>query len=132
MVWFWRFSQVNLWRSAMTYVDGYVVPVPTAKREAYRKIALEAAVIFKECGASKVMECWGNDVPEGKLTSFPMAVKREDGETVVFSWVVWPSKQARDEGNKKVMADPRMKNVPDMPFDGKRIIWGGFEVLVEA
>ncbi len=116
----------------MTYVDGYVVPVPTTKREAYRKIALEAAAIFKECGASKVMECWGNDVPEGKLTSFPMAVKREDGETVVFSWVVWPSKQARDEGNKKVMADPRMKNVPDMPFDGMRIIWGGFEVLVEA
>jgi uncharacterized protein YbaA (DUF1428 family) len=117
----------------MTYVDGFVAAVPTANREAYRKHAESAAAVFKEHGALSVVECWGDDVPEGKLTSFPMAVKRQDDEAVVFSWVVWPSRQARDEGMKAVMADPRVQ--PDanpMPFDGKRLIYGGFEVLVEA
>ena len=117
----------------MTYVDGFVAAVPTANREKYRKHADEAAKIFEEYGALKVVECWGDDVPEGKLTSFPMAVQKKDDETVVFSWIVWPSKQARDEGMKKVMADPRIQpNVNPMPFDGKRLIFGGFEVLVEA
>jgi uncharacterized protein YbaA (DUF1428 family) len=117
----------------MTYVDGFVVPVPAAKRETYRKHAESAAAVFKEHGALKVVECWGDDVPEGKLTSFPMAVKRQDDEAVVFSWVVWPSRQKRDEGMKAVMADPRLQ--PDtnpMPFDGKRLIYGGFEVIVEV
>jgi len=117
----------------MTYVDGFVAAVPTANREAYRKHADSAATVFKEHGALKVVECWGDDVPEGKVTSFPMAVKRKDDETVVFAWVVWPSRQARDEGMKAVMADPRVQ--PDtnpMPFDGKRLIYGGFEVIVDA
>jgi uncharacterized protein YbaA (DUF1428 family) len=117
----------------MTYVDGFVAAVPTTNREIYRKHAEAAAAVFREHGALRVVECWGDDVPEGKLTSFPMAVKRKDDETVVFSWVTWPSRQARDEGMKKVMADPRLQ--PDtnpMPFDGKRLIYGGFEVLVEA
>lgn len=117
----------------MNYVDGFVAAVPTAHREIYRQHALRAAVVFKECGALNVVECWGDDVPEGKLTSFPMAVKREADETVVFSWVTWPSRQVRDEAWKKVMADPRLQ--PDanpMPFDGKRLIYGGFEVIVEA
>lgn len=116
----------------MTYVDGFVAAVPTANREIYRKHAETAGAVFKEHGALHFVECWGEDVPEGKLTSFPMAVKRQPDETVVFSWVVWPSRQARDDGMKKVMADPRLQ--PDtnpMPFDGKRLIYGGFEVLVE-
>ncbi|MFO1087145.1 MAG: DUF1428 domain-containing protein [Reyranellaceae bacterium] len=117
----------------MTYVDGFVLAVPTSNRDTFRKHAEMAAPIFKEHGAVKVVECWGDDVPDGKLTSFPMAVQKKDDETVVFSWIVWPSRQARDEGMKKVMADPRVQaNVNPMPFDGKRMIFGGFEVLVEA
>jgi len=108
-------------------------PVPTANREKYRKHAAEAAVVFKDHGALNVVECWGDDVPEGKGTSFPMAVKRKDDETVVFSWIVWPSRKVRDEGMKKVMADPRVQpDVNPMPFDGKRLIYGGFEPIVEA
>ncbi|HUE45711.1 MAG TPA: DUF1428 domain-containing protein [Aestuariivirgaceae bacterium] len=117
----------------MTYVDGFVAAVPTANREKFRKHAADAAAVFKEHGALKVVECWGDDVPDGKVTSFPMAVKCEPGETVIFSWIVWPSRQVRDAGMAKVMADPRIQ--PDanpMPFDGKRVIYGGFEVLVEA
>ena len=117
----------------MAYVDGFVIPVPKGKREEYLKVAREASVVFREHGALKVVECWGDDVPDGKVTSFPMAVKREDNETVVFSWIVWPSKEVRDAGNAKVMADPRMKHEPkDMPFDGQRMIFGGFEILVDA
>jgi uncharacterized protein YbaA (DUF1428 family) len=116
----------------MTYVDGFVCAVPTANREKFRQHADEAAKIFKEHGALKVVENWGDDVPDGKLTSFPMAVKREASETVVFSWIAWPSKAARDAAWKKIMEDPRMQ--PDknpMPFDGKRMIYGGFETIVE-
>ena len=117
----------------MTYVDGYLIAVPTAKRAAYIKLAEQAAVIFRDHGALRVVECWGDDVPDGKLTSFPLAVKKQDDETVVFSWITWPSKAVRDEGMKKAMADPRMKHNPgDMPFDGKRMIYGGFEVIVEG
>ena len=116
----------------MTYVDGYVVPVPTANRDAYLKLAKDAAAVFKEHGALKVVECWGDDVPEGKVTSFPMAVKVEPSETVVFSWIIWPSRKVRDEGNKKVMADPRMQPGQNMPFDGKRIIYGGFNMMLES
>ena len=117
----------------MTYVDGFVAAVPTANRDRYRKHAEAAAVVFKEYGALRVVECWGDDVPQGKLTSFPMAVKCKDDETVVFSWITWPSRRARDEGMKKVMADARLQpETNPMPFDGKRLIYGGFEVLVEA
>jgi len=116
----------------MTYVDGFVVAVLTEDREAYRRFAELAAVVFKENGALRVVECWGDDVPEGKLTSFPMAVKRKDDETVVFSWVVWPSRQVRDEGMAAVMAVPRVQpDMNPMPFDGKRMIYGGFEVIVD-
>jgi uncharacterized protein YbaA (DUF1428 family) len=115
----------------MAYVDGYVLAVPTAKRESYKKIAETSAAIFREHGALKVVECWGEDVPEGKVTSFPMAVKRKDDETVVFSWIVWPSRQVRDAGMEKAMADHQRKISEPMPFDGQRMIFGGFEVLVE-
>lgn len=117
----------------MTYVDGFIAAVPTANRDAYRKHAEAAAAVFKEHGALGVVECWGEDVPEGKLTSFSMAVKRKDDETVIFSWVTWPSRQVRDEGMKKAMADPRLQpEKSPMPFDGKRLIYGGFEVIVNA
>ena len=115
------------------YIDGFVAAVPTANRDAYRKHAEAAAVVFKEHGALRLVECWGDDVPDGKFTSFPMAVKKETDETVVFSWIAWPSRQARDEGMKKVMADPRVRpEVNPMPFDGKRLIYGGFSVLVDT
>ena len=117
----------------MTYVDGFVLAVPNAKKEAYRLHAEKYAVLLKEHGMTSMIECWGDDVPEGKLTSFRMAVKQEEDETVVFSWMTWPSKEARDEGWKKIMADPRMKMEPgDAPFDGKRMIYGGFSVLVNV
>jgi uncharacterized protein YbaA (DUF1428 family) len=117
----------------MAYIDGFVAAVPTQNRDAYRKHAEMAAAVFKEHGALKLVECWGDDVPDGKVTSFPMAVRKKDDETVVFSWIVWPSKQSRDEGMKKGMTDPRIQpDVNPMPFDGKRLIFGGFEVLVEA
>ena len=117
----------------MAYVDGFVAAVPTTNREIYKKHAEAAAAVFKEYGALKFVECWGDDVPEGKLTSFPMAVKRQDDETVVFSWVIWPSRNVRDQGMTKVMSDPRLQpeNNP-MPFDGKRLIYGGFEMIVDA
>ncbi|MDF3832880.1 DUF1428 domain-containing protein [Cupriavidus basilensis] len=116
----------------MHYIDGFVVPVPTANRETYRKFSEAAAVVFKEHGALSLVECWGDDVPEGKLTSFPMAVRLEKDETVVFSWITWPSRKVRDEGMKAAMADPRLQNQGEMPFDGKRMIFGGFEMIVSA
>lgn len=117
----------------MSYVDGFVCAVPTANREKYRAHAAGAALAFKEHGALSFVECWGDDVPDGKLTSFPMAVKCQPDETVVFSWVVWPSRRARDEGMKKVMQDPRVDpRTNPMPFDGARLIFGGFEVIVDA
>ena len=112
----------------MNYVDGCVIPVPTANREAFLKHAQTAAAVFKEHGALTVVDCWGDDVPEGKVTSFPMAVQREEGETIVFSWITWPSRAARDTGMKKAMDDARMKDAT-MPFGGKRMIHGGFEML---
>ena len=116
----------------MPYVDGFLVAVPTANREKYLKFAEAAAAVFKEHGALSVVECWGDDVPEGKLTSFPMAVKREAGETVVFSWITWPDRRTRGDGMKKVMADTRMQpGATALPFDGKRLIYGGFEMILQ-
>ena len=112
------------------YIDGFVQAVPTANKEIYRQHVLEAVGLFKKHGALELNECWGDDVPEGKLTSMPMAVKRKDDETVVFSWIVWPSREARDTGMKAVMEDPRCPK--EMPFDGQRMIFGGFRVLVNA
>jgi uncharacterized protein YbaA (DUF1428 family) len=117
----------------MNYLDGFVVAVPQANKEACIKHSAAMAGVFKESGALRNVECWGDDVPEGKLTSFPMAVKREEGEAVVFGWIEWTSKAARDAAWEKLMADPRMDpaNSP-MPFDGKRMIFGGFQVVFQA
>lgn len=116
----------------MNYVDGFVLAVPTANRDRYRKLAEMAAQVFKDHGALEVVECWGDDVPEGKVTSFSMAVQRKPEESVVFSWITWPSRAVRDEGMKKSMADPRMQPGSDMPFDGQRMIFGGFQIIVQA
>lgn len=117
----------------MTYIDGYVAPVPKANREAYLRSAETIAPLFKECGALSVVETWGDDVPRGKVTDFYMAVKCNDDETMVFSWITWPDKATRDAGMAKAMADPRMQpGASPAPFDGKRMIFGGFEVLLEA
>ena len=115
----------------MSYVDGFVVAVPTAKKDAYLKLAASVDALFKECGALNVVECWGDDVPEGKLTSFPMAVKRKEDESVVFSWIMWPDRATRDEGMKKAMADPKMQAVASADvFDGQRMIYGGFQTIL--
>lgn len=117
----------------MNYVDGFVVAVPKANKEKYIEHAKKAGLVFKEHGALQMVECWGDDVPEGKITSFPMAVKCTEDEVVVFSWILWPSRQVRDEGMQKAMEDLRLK--PDnnpMPFDGKRMIYGGFNMVVDV
>lgn len=116
----------------MNYVDGFVVAVPRANKEAYRQMAAKAASLFKEFGALRVVECWAEDVPDGKLTDFRMAVKAQEDEEVVFSWVEYPSKDVRDAANARLMSDPRMKEMGDnMPFDGKRMIYGGFVPLLD-
>jgi uncharacterized protein YbaA (DUF1428 family) len=116
------------------YADGFILPVPEGKREAYREMATKASSVFLEYGALRVVEALGDDVPEGKVTDYRRAVKQEQGEDVVYSWIEWPDKATRDEGWKKVMEDPRMKPPEGdaMPFDGKRMFWGGFEVLVDS
>lgn len=116
----------------MSYVDGFVAAVPTANRERYREHAEMGARVFKEYGALSVVECWGDQVPSGEVTSFPMAVKAKEDETVVFSWIVWPSKEARNAAWEKIMDDPRMTpEANPMPYDGKRLIYGSFEPIVE-
>ena len=116
----------------MSYIDGFLIPVPSGKKAAYREMCTKGAEIMKEYGATRVVECWGDDLPAGKVTDFMGAVKAENDESVVFSWVVWPTKAIRDEGNRKMQQDPRMKMTPDMPFDGKRMIFGGFEPLLDT
>jgi uncharacterized protein YbaA (DUF1428 family) len=117
----------------MSYVDGCVIAVPTANREQFKKHAEITSAIFKENGALSIVECWGDDVPDGKVTSFPMAVKLKEDETVVFSWIIWPDKATRNAGMQKMMADPRMQpDVNSMPFDGQRMIFGGFNIIYQT
>jgi uncharacterized protein YbaA (DUF1428 family) len=116
----------------MTYFEGFVVPVPEANRDAYRKHATDAAPLFRECGVNRMVESWGDDVPEGKVTDFAKAVDAKPDEKVVFSWFEYPSKQERDSANEKFTSDPRMEAMgASMPFDGKRMIMGGFDAIVE-
>jgi uncharacterized protein YbaA (DUF1428 family) len=117
----------------MPYVDGFVTAVPTAAKEAYRAYCQRIGGLFKEYGALEVVDCWGDDVPPGKLTSFPLAVQCGADETVAFGWTTWASRAARDEAWQKVMTDPRMQpGANPMPFDGKRMIYGGFEMISKA
>ncbi|MGV8986225.1 MAG: DUF1428 domain-containing protein [Cypionkella sp.] len=113
----------------MEFVDGVVIAVPEANREAYRTAAQGLADMFLDCGAIEVVDCWGSDVPEGNLTSFPLAVQRQTGEAVVFSWVKWPSRTVREAGWKIAMNHPRMQASYPTLFDGKRMIFGGFDVI---
>lgn len=116
------------------YVDGFVVPVPKKNVAAYRKLARLGAKVWKEHGALEYFECIADDVKPGKWTSFPQAVKLKPTEVVWFSWIVYKSRRHRDQVNKKVMADPRFAGMDPktMPFDGKRMIWGGFKVSVKG
>jgi uncharacterized protein YbaA (DUF1428 family) len=114
----------------MSYIDGFVIPVPNDKKDDYRALAEKFGSLLKEFGALRVVENWGDDVPDGKVTDFRRAVAAQPGENVVFSWVVWPSKEARDAGHRKMHEDPRMKELP-MPFDGKRMIFGGFTPMLD-
>ncbi|WP_295637712.1 DUF1428 domain-containing protein [uncultured Methylibium sp.] len=119
----------------MSYVDGFIVPVPTKNLEAYRRLSRKAGKIWREFGALEYIECVADDVKPGKWTSFPQAVKLKKGETVVFSWIVYKSRKQRDKINAKVMADPRlesMMNPKAIPFDGKRMIMGGFKTFVDV
>jgi uncharacterized protein YbaA (DUF1428 family) len=116
----------------MAYVDGFVVPIPKGKLEAYKEFARLGESVWREYGALDYQEYIADDVKPGKLTSFPQSVQLKDDETVAFSWIVYKSREHRDEVNEKVMKDPRMKNDPSTwPFDGKRMIFGGFKPLLE-
>jgi uncharacterized protein YbaA (DUF1428 family) len=117
------------------YVDGFVLPVPKQNLDAYRRIAEEAGKVWREYGALEYIECLADDVKLGEITSFPQSVKLESDETVVFSWIVYESREHRDRVNEQVMKDPRiapMMEPKTMPFDGKRMFWGGFEVFVDV
>ena len=117
----------------MPYIDGYVVAVPTANKDAFIAHAEKVDHLFTKHGALQVLECWGDDVPRGETTDFYKAVKAKEDETVMFSWVLWPDKETRDKGNEKVFADMQdmEHDGSDMPFDGKRLIYGGFQSIVE-
>ena len=116
----------------MTYFDGFVLAVPAANKEEYRQHAADAAPLFKEFGATRMVEGWGDDVPDGKVTDFKGAVKAEAGEVVVFSWLEYPDKATRDAAGEKMMSDPRMEEMgANMPFDGQRMIMGGFDALID-
>ena len=114
----------------MAYIDGFVAAVPTANRQRFIEHANEIDAFFTDNGAIRVVECWGDDVPEGKTTDFRRAVKAEADETIIFSWVEWPDKATRQAAMKKMSEDPRMKNM-QMPFDGQRMIFGGFESVFD-
>jgi uncharacterized protein YbaA (DUF1428 family) len=114
------------------YTDGFVVPVPEGKRDAYRELASKMAKVFREKGATRVVESFSSDVPKGEVTDFYRAVKAEDGEGIVFSFIEWPDKATRDEAWKAIMADESLKPEGEMPFDGKRMFWGGFDKIVDT
>ena len=114
------------------YTDGFVVPVPEDKRDAYQQLAAKMAKVFRQHGASRVVEAFSSDVPKGEVTDFYRAVKAEDGEGIVFSFIEWPDKATRDEAWGKIMTDESLKPEGDMPFDGKRMFWGGFDKIVDT
>lgn len=118
-------------KGAMGYTDGVLVPVPADAKDDYQRFAKEAAAVFLDHGATRVVDAWGDDVPDGNVTDFKGAVLAKDGEKVVYSWIEWPSKEARDAGWSKVMGDPRLQD-RKMPFDGQRMIYGGFAPILDA
>ena len=116
----------------MAYIDGFVIPVPTRKREAYIQFAQRAAPVFLENGALRVVETWGEDIKPGKLNDFRTAVIAEEAEAVVFSWIEWPSKAVRDAGTQRAMNDPRMQIEGEFPFAAARLVYGGFSPFLDT
>jgi len=117
----------------MSYVDGFVAAVPESNKDKFIAHAKIMAAVFKDYGALRVVDTRGDDVPEGEVTSFPLAVQKKDGEVIVFSWVIWPSKEVRNAGWQSSMEDPRMNaDTNPMPFDGKRLIYGGFDMVSDV
>jgi len=115
----------------MPYIEGFVAAVPTADREKYIEHARGAVDYFKKLGATRVVECWGDDVPKGELTDFYKATQAKDDESVIFSWIEYPDKATRDAANEKMADDPEMEQLGEMPFDGKRMFFGGFEQVID-
>jgi len=116
----------------MSYVQGFLIPVPRKNKDAYREMAELSGTVFKDYGALRIVECWGDSVPDGKVTDFKRAVKAQDDEAVVFSWIEWPDKATCDAAAQKMESDPRWKKMPEMPFDGMRMMWAGFEPIFES
>ncbi len=117
----------------MSYIDGFIAAVPRANKDAYKQHAAGSVAMFKECGATRQVETWGDDVPDGKVTDFKGAVKAKPDEVVVFSWLEYPDKATRDAANQKIMSDPKMKELgATMPFDGQRMIFGGFQPINDS
>lgn len=116
----------------MSYIQGFLVPVPTKNKEVYRDLAEKMAPFFKKYGAIRIVETWGDSVPDGKVTDFKKAVKAEEDETVVFSWIEWPDKQTYEAAAKKMEDDMDGEEMPEMPFDGKRMMWGGFVPIFDT
>jgi uncharacterized protein YbaA (DUF1428 family) len=113
----------------MTYIDGFVATVPVENKDTYLEHARITSPVFKKYGALRVVYNWGDEVPDGEVTSFPLAVKAKPGEVIVFSWIEWPSKEAREKGMEQCMADPIFNSDMEMPFDGKRMLIGSFETI---
>ena len=116
----------------MAYIDGFLIPVPHGKKDAYLAMARAAAPIFTDLGATRIVETWGDDLKAGKQTDFFRAVAGEEGENVVFSWIEYPDKQVRDTANQRMMEDPRFEALGEMPFDGKRMIFSGFAPIFDS
>lgn len=116
----------------MAYIEGFLVPVPNSRKDEYLDMARKSAPMFKDCGATRIVECWGDDLMNGEHTDFYGAVKAEEGENVVFSWIEYPDKQTRDEAYKKMEEHPDAQMMGDMPFDGKRIIFSGFAPIFDT
>lgn len=116
----------------MNYIEGYAYAVPENIKDEFIAFAKKSASYFKKHGALRVVECWGDDVPDGKVTSFPLAVKKEDGEVVMFSWVEWPSKEVQEEAHKHMYDEMAADGLDQMPFDGKRMIFGSFQAVVDV
>ncbi len=116
----------------MSYIQGFLIPVPKEKKQAYLDLAVKMATIFHEYGATRIVENWSDCVPDGKVTDFKRAVKAEEGEAIVFSWIEWPDQATCDAAAKKMEDDPRWEDPGEMPFDGKRMIWAGFDPIFDS
>ncbi len=116
----------------MSYIQGFLIPVPKNKKQAYLDMAVATAAIFQEYGATRIVENWSDNVPQGKVTDFNRAVKAEEGEAVVFSWIEWPDQATCDAAAENMEKDPRWEQMGEMPFDGMRMIWAGFDPIFDS